>query len=93
MGKNLKGLTCKTRKHLNHHGQVCSCYGRITGKCGTPVSANYAASYKKGRKRNSAKGENPNKMRVFGQVKRKMKLGIGVPYLSFHISIFPYKCR
>lgn len=51
MGKNLKGLTCKTRQHKNHHGQVCSCYGRITGKCGTPVSANYAASYKKGRRK------------------------------------------
>ena len=35
---------------------------------------------KKGRTRNLKKGENPDKSRVFGQVKDKMKLGIvGLP--------------
>ena len=69
----------RTRKHENNAGQICPCYGRVTGKCHASVAADYAASYKKGVKvstRNPKKGENPDKSRVFGQVKDKMKLGI-----------------
>ena len=62
MGKNLKGkersVQPKVLQQLlghasikNNNERICSCYRRITGKCNTPISTGYAASYKKRRKK------------------------------------------
>ena len=44
---SLKCCTAIRTRNIKQHRQICSCYGRVTGKCHTPISTGYAASYKK----------------------------------------------